>query len=142
MMRFGIWSLIVVWLLGFGYWSFPAWAMQPAIIGGVRDGLAIGMMAKQSVAKNVAIRFGAEVNTGSQPIILFFGGKFYLTNMSGSPMSFGIGAVAYSGNKTDAGLSASVIFDNAFNVRPLFFEFGIDVANKARLLLQAGYKIY
>lgn len=122
--------------------SCSAWAMQPAIIGGVRDGVAIGMMAKQSVAKNVAIRFGAELNTGKQPMILFFGGKFYLANMGGSPMSFGIGAVAYAGDKTDVGVAASVIFDRAFNVSPLFFEFGVDVADKARLQLQAGYKIY
>jgi hypothetical protein len=123
--------------------SCSAWAMQPIVVGGVRDGLAIGIMAKSAVAKNMAVRFGVEGNTGKQPLIVFFGGKFYLTRMGGSPMSFGVGAVAYTGgDKTDAGLSLSLIFDRAFNVTPLLFECGVDVAEKGRLLAQFGYKIY
>jgi len=123
--------------------SCSAQAMQPIVVGGIRDGLAIGIMAKNSIARNTALRFGLEASTGKQPLIVFFGGKFYLTSMGGSPMSLGVGAVAYSGgDKTDAGLSLSVIFDRAFNVTPLLFECGVDVANKGRLLAQFGYKIY
>ena len=121
-----------------------AFAMRPAVIGGIRDGLAIGFMADSPVARNVGIRFGLEANTGGQPLLAFFGGKFYLTNTSGSPMSLGVGAVAYTGDhhKTDVGASISVIFDRAFNVNPLFMEFGIDVADSARVQAQVGYKIY
>lgn len=123
--------------------SCSARAMQPIVVGGIRDGLAVGIMAKNSIARNVALRFGVEANTGKQPLIVFFGGKFYLTSMGSSPMSFGVGAVAYSGgDKTDAGLSLSLIFDRAFNVYPLVFECGVDVADKGRLLAQFGYKIY
>ena len=57
-------------------------------------------------------------------------------------MSFGAGAVAYSGDKTSAGISLSLIFDRAFNVSPLLFECGVDMAEKGRLLAQFGYKIY
>ena len=57
--------------------SCSAWAMQPELIGGVRDGLALGVMAESPLSSNVTLRFGAEANTGPQPIILFFGGKFY-----------------------------------------------------------------
>jgi hypothetical protein len=119
-------------------------AMQPEIIGGIRDGLALGIMADAPVARNAGVRFGIEANTGGQPIIAFFGGKFFLTNTGGSPMYFGLGAVAYTGekDKTDVGASLSVIFNRAFNINPLFVEFGIDVADSARVQAQAGYKIY
>ena len=122
--------------------SCSAWAMQPELIGGVRDGLALGVMAESPLSSNVTLRFGAEANTGPQPIILFFGGKFYLSYVGRSPMYLGLGAVAYSGETTDAGIAISLVFNRAFNVNPLFIEAGIDVANKARLQLQVGYKIY
>jgi hypothetical protein len=122
--------------------SYSAWAMQPELIGGVRDGLALGVMAESPLSSNVTLRFGAEANTGPQPIILFFGGKFHLSYVGRSPMGLGIGAVAYSGETTDAGIAISLVFNRAFNVNPLFIEAGIDVANKARLQLQVGYKIY
>ena len=135
-------KIIVVICLLVGV-SCSAWAMQPEIIGGVRDGLALGMMAEGPIARNVTLRFGAEANTGKQPIILLFGGKFYLTHVGRTtPMYLGLGAVAYSGDNTDAGIAISLVFNRAFNVRPLFIEAGIDVANKARLQLQVGYKIY
>lgn len=131
-------SAIVLIVIGQG-----AWAMQPELIGGVRDGLAFGVMADQPVARNIGIRFGAQANTGKQPIVLFFGGKFYLTNFGRVPMSLGLGAVAYSGGgKTDMGLTISLVFNRAFNVDPLFIEAGIDVAGSSRLQLQVGYKIY
>lgn len=123
--------------------SCSALAMQPAVVGGVRDGLAVGIMGRESVARNVALQFGLEANTGTQPIIVFINGKFYLTNVGRTPMSFCAGAVAYTGkDKTDAGLSLTLIFDRMFNISPLFLEAGVDVANKARLVLQLGYRIY
>jgi len=119
-------------------------AMQPEVVGGIRDGLALGMMLEDGIAKNVAIRGGIEANTGKQPLILFFGGKFYLTNIGRKiPLSFGLGFVGYTGNKgTDAGLSVSFIFDRLFEINPLFFEVGVDVAGPGRLQAQVGYKIY
>lgn len=123
--------------------SCSTWAMQPEIIGGVRDGLALGMMAEAPIARNVTLRFGAEANTGKQPIILLFGGKFYLTHVGRrTPMYLGLGIVAYSGDNTDAGVAISLVFNRVFDINPLFIEAGIDVANKARLQLQVGYKIY
>ena len=123
--------------------SFSAWAMQPELIGGVRDGLAVGMLAESPISRNITLRFGAEANTGKQPIILLFGGKFYLTHVGRrTPMYLGLAAVAYSGETTDAGIAISLVFNRAFNVDPLFVEAGIDVAGKGRLQLQVGYKIY
>ncbi|MBN3033787.1 MAG: hypothetical protein JW873_06795 [Candidatus Saganbacteria bacterium] len=119
-------------------------AAQLAVIGGVRDGLAVGVMADQSVAHNLGLRYGLEANTGRQPIIAFLGGKFYLTSVGRQmPMSLGLGAVAYVGNgKTSPGLSLSLIIDRAFNLPQLFIEAGVDAADQGRFQLQLGYKIY
>ena len=116
-------------------------AYKPAVIGGVRDGLALGIMADQNVKPNVGIRFGAEANTGGNPLILFFGGKFHLQNISGRyPMALGLGLVGYFGNQnSQAGVSVSLIFDRPFDLDSFFFEGGIDVVGSGRLQLQAGY---
>lgn len=120
-----------------------AFALQPAVIGGIRDGLALGLMGEEPAGKNVDLRFGAELNTGSQPIVFFFGGKFYLTNAAGRyPMYLGLHAAAYGGSRTtDIGLGLSLILDRVLNVNPLFFEFGVDAAGGGHLQAQAGYKI-
>ncbi|HTY14012.1 MAG TPA: hypothetical protein VMD02_07510 [Candidatus Omnitrophota bacterium] len=119
-----------------------AFAFQPAIIGGVRDGLAIGFMADGPLAKNVGIRVGVEGDTGKQPLIFFLGGKFYLGSVGRSQMSLGLGMVAYSGNSTDIGGAFSLIFNRAFGVAPLFFEAGVDIASTARIQAQLGYKLF
>ncbi len=118
-----------------------AFAMRSAIIGGVRDGLAIGIMGEENTPSNIGIRFGAEACTGKNPVVLFLGGKKYLTTLSGNvPLSLGFGLVAYAGNKTEAGISVSAIFDRAFGVPPLFVEVGIDIAGSGKLQAQVGYR--
>jgi len=118
-------------------------ALQPAVIGGIRDGLALGIMADEGVGRNVGIRFGLEANTGKKPLILFFGGKFYLVTLERKvPLSLGLGLVGYFGDKSEAGISLSFIFDRIFAINPLFFEVGVDVAGSGRLQAQLGYKIY
>jgi len=120
-----------------------AFALTPSIIGGIRDGLALGMMIEDPLAKNVGFRLGAEGNTGHQPLLVFGGGKFYLGNIGYSSFSLGLGAVIYAGNNhTDFGLSISAIFNNLLRVKPLFLEIGIDVAGAGRLQAQLGYKLY
>jgi hypothetical protein len=123
--------------------SGSAFAMQPSIIGGIRDGLALGMMIEGPLARNVGFRIGAEGNTGKQPLVAFAGGKFYLGNVGYSSFSFGLGAVVYAGNnKTDVGIAISAIFNNLMRIKPLFLEVGIDVAGPGRLQAQLGYKLY
>ena len=118
-------------------------AAQLSVLGGVRDGLAVGVIADQGIAHNLGLRYGVEADTGSQPIVAFLGGKFYLTNVGRSmPLSLGLGAVAYVGNgKTNAGLSLSVIIERAFNLPQLFIETGVDACDQGRFQLQLGYKI-
>jgi len=126
-----------------------AFAVTPALIGGVRDGLAIGIMADaQTKNSNLGIRYGFEANTGGNPIILFFGGKFFLTNIEAkTPLSLGLGLIGYlgassSGDYKDSnlGISVSAIFDRPFGIEPMFIETGIDIAGTGRLQLQAGYR--
>ncbi len=121
-----------------------AQAAQLSVLGGVRDGLAIGIMGDQSVARNVGLRYGVEADTGNQPVIAFLGGKFYLTNVARQlPLSLGAGVVAYVGQgKTTAGLSLSLIIERAFNLPQLFIETGIDACDQGRFQLQLGYEIY
>ena len=118
-------------------------AAQVSLIGGIRDGLALGVMADQSVAHNLGLRYGVEANTGNQPVIVFLGGKFYLTSLQRQmPLSLGLGIVGYVGNgKSTPGLSISAIIDRAFNLPQLFIETGIDAADQGRFQLQLGYKI-
>jgi len=118
-------------------------ALTPAIIGGIRDGLAIGFLAEDQVGKNFGIRFGVEATTGKQPLLLALGGKFYLTGLGRkASLSFGLGVVAYSGDKTSAGVSISFIINRAFDITPLFAEIGIDVVDSGRLQAQMGYKLF
>jgi hypothetical protein len=121
-----------------------AGAAQLELIGGIRDGLAFGIMAEQNVARNLGLRYGIEADTGKQPVIGFIGGKFYLTDFERAmPLSLGVGFVGYFGGQhTDAGVSLSLIINRAFNLKPLFIEAGVDVAGSGRLQLQVGYKIY
>ena len=120
-----------------------AFAFTPAIIGGYRDGLAIGIMGSSSIARNVALRLGVEATGGDAPLIAFIGGKFYLGGMGRMPMSLGLSGVMYSGNSNSTfGFGISAIFDRAFGVRPMFLEVGVDVVDTARAQIQLGYKIY
>ncbi len=121
-----------------------AMAQQLELIGGVRDGLAFGIMAETNMARNLGLRYGIEADTGKQPLIGFIGTKLYLTDFARQmPLSLGIGFVGYfGGDRTSAGISLSFIINQAFNLKPLFIEAGVDVADSGRLQLQAGYKIY
>jgi len=134
--KLSIAALLFVLLLG-----QSAFAMRSAIIGGIRDGLAIGIMGEENTPSNIGIRFGAEACTGKNPVVLFLGGKKYLTTLSANtPLSLGFGLVAYAGSNTEAGISVSAIFDRAFGVPPLFVEVGIDVAGSGKLQAQVGYR--
>jgi hypothetical protein len=136
---------IVIVILGLGLLVTASFALQPEIIGGVRDGLAVGVMIDHQLGKNYGMRIGIEGNTGHQPLILFLGGKFYLGNLAyNTPFSLGLAGVGYmgSGSSNALGFGISGIINNAFGIKPMFVEFGVDVVGSARGLLQVGYKLY
>lgn len=119
-------------------------AMQPAVIGGVRDGVAIGFLAEDQVGRNFGIRMAIEADTGKQPILGMLGAKFYLASLGKKPyLSFGLGVVAYGGgNKTSVGAAISFIINRAFDITPLFAEIGVDACDSGRLQAQLGYKLF
>jgi hypothetical protein len=123
--------------------SSASFAAMPEIVGGIRDGAAIGMQLESGVARNLTLRGGLEFNSGTQPFIAYFGGKIPLTGIGRMPLALGLGLAGYFGNsKTDVGLTLSFIFGNFFDIKPLFLELGIDAVGHGRLLAQLGYKIY
>ncbi|MFA6169534.1 MAG: hypothetical protein WCW67_02345 [Candidatus Margulisiibacteriota bacterium] len=118
-----------------------SFALQPALVGGIRDGAALGLILQEYLGSGAALRFGMEANTGKNPMIAFAGGKFGLSSVGRMPLSLGLGIVGYFGNSdTKAGLSLSFIFDNVFGRQPMFIEAGVDIVDPARLQLQLGYK--
>ncbi len=120
-----------------------AYAFEPAIIGGFRDGLAIGIMGKTPLARNTALRLGVEATSGNAPLIAFIGGKFYLGRAGRMPLSLGLSGVLYAGNKaSEFGFGLSVVFDRVFNVTPMFLEAGVDIVGSAKAQIQLGYRIY
>ncbi|MFA4843380.1 MAG: hypothetical protein WC632_00320 [Candidatus Margulisiibacteriota bacterium] len=123
--------------------SSVACAAVPEIVGGVRDGLAIGLQLESSVARNLTIRGGIEFDSGSQPVVAFLGGKIPLTSLGRMPLALGLGLVGYFGNnKNDVGFSLSFVFARFLDIEPLFLEVGVDVAGHGRPLAQLGYKVY
>jgi hypothetical protein len=116
-------------------------AFQPAIIGGIRDGLALGLMLESGPADGATLRMGLEANTSNAPGIVFVGGKWPLSNVSGRfPMALSGGLVGYLGNNSSqAGPYISVIFDRFLDVTPLSLEFGVDIVNFGRLQCQLAY---
>lgn len=120
-----------------------SFAATPEIVGGIRDGAAIGLQLEDGVARNLTLRGGIEFNSGKQPIVALLGGKIPLTSIGHMPLALGLGLVGYFGNnKTDAGVSLTFIFARFFDIQPLFLELGIDVAGQGRLVAQLGYKIF
>ena len=120
-----------------------SFAATPEIIGGIRDGAAIGLQLEDGVARNMTLRGAIEFDSGKQPIIAMLGGKIPLTYIGHMPLALGLGFVGYFGDgKTDAGVALSFIFARFFDIQPLFFELGIDVAGQGRLQAQLGYKIF
>jgi hypothetical protein len=130
-------AALVILLFGSSCFAF-----QPSIIGGIRDGIALGLMLESGPANGATLRMGLEANTSNVPGIVFVGGKWPLRNVSGRfPMSLSGGLVGYLGNNSSqAGPYISVIFDRFLDVSPLSLEFGIDVVNFGRLQCQLGYQ--
>jgi hypothetical protein len=115
-------------------------ASQTAVIGGIRDGVALGLLMESRSTNSTTLRLGFEANTSNTPGIVFVGGKWFLSNISGRyPLFLSGGLVGYLGNGSTAGPYISIIFEPFLDVTPLFLEVGIDVAKSGRLQLQMGY---
>lgn len=131
---------LVLFIITLSLLCSSSFAARYALVGGIRSGFAGGLMVQQYINNDVALRGGVEITSGYDPICAFIGGKFLLTYVGRySPLSLGLGAVGFFGNTSDMGLSISCVIDRLFDVRPLFMEFGADIAGPVRLMLQVGY---
>lgn len=126
-----------------------SWAVHTAIIGGVRDGMALGMLVNEHVNDNLMYRFGVEGSTGDDlsfsgvsPLILFAGGSLHLMDLGWSPVSLGLEIVGEYGNNTEYGPAVSLIINKLYNQDPWFFELGVDYLGKhGHVVAQVGYRI-
>ena len=131
--------LLVIVLFAFLFAS-ECFAFNPAVIGGVRDGTALGIMFESSGAYNHTLRLGFEASTSNSPGLVFVGGKWFLNNIKGGfPMFLSGGIVGYLGNNSEVGPYISLIFEHFIDVSPMFLEVGIDVVRTGRLQCQIGY---
>lgn len=136
-MRKNIFIAGVLLVLLFGSQCFAA---KPAVIGGIRGGVALGIMLESEFVDSAKLRMGFEANTSNSPGLVFIGGKWFLTDVGRRvPMYLGGGVVGYFGNNSAVGPYISLIFERFLDITPMFLEFGIDVVNSGRLQLQAGY---
>jgi len=126
-----------------------SWANHTALIGGVRDGLSMGMRIEEHLSDRLMYRFGIEGSTGEDltflgdnPLILAGGLKFRIMDIGKNrPTWFSLGLVGYSGNDSQIGIALSLIVDRVFDSDPLFFEIGADFLRQGHLQVQFGYRI-
>ncbi len=133
-------KLLLLTLVSMVLFSSAAFADRISLIGGIRGGLAVGIAADHYAGENLNLRYGVEVNSGLNGLILFGEDKFLLSSGK-TPVYLGLGIVGYFGSGSSAGISLSVIFDHAFDVQRLFVELGADFVSEARLQLQAGFRL-
>jgi hypothetical protein len=131
--------------------SQSAWGFHTAMIGGVRDGLALGLqVSNHLLGDNLMGRFilagstGTDsALTGENPLQLALGLKTRLyRDLWGT-----IGGIYYSGSSpyasgvSMAGLSLSFMYEDAFDIDPLFFEAGADLmSDHSHVVFMAGYR--
>jgi hypothetical protein len=134
---------LVLGMLLVGLLAVSAQAAVTEIVGGARDGLAVGLQLESGIARNLTVRGGLEFNTGAQPIIGSVGVKFPLSSLGRMPLALGLGLVGYFGNNhNEVGLSLTFIFNRFLDIEPLFLEAGIDAVGHGRAVVQLGYKVY
>jgi hypothetical protein len=119
-----------------------ALALHYSVVGGFRGGMAFGLISEYHFTQNIALRFGLEGTTGSNPLILSLGAHILnIQPIPGvlTPWFIGVGLVSYSGNNSSVGGSTFIIYDPLEKDNPLFFEVGADFLDSPRIVAQVGY---
>ena len=121
--------------------SSPGFAFKTAVLGGIRNDLALGVMFEEkNLPVDTTLRLGFEANTSNPQGIIFISGKAHLMDVNKKhPLFLSGGLVAYLSNATQIGPYISLIFEPVLDVTPLFLEFGIDIAKSRLIQAQVGY---
>lgn len=126
-----------------------AWATHTALVGGLRDGMALGIRAEKDFDQYLSFRYGFAATTGTDlslggdnPFLFYGGFDRYLFAVNQYPISFGLGAVAYTGLSSQVGPYFNVIVDNLGADKKMFLSVGVDFIDRGYLQLQVGYKYW
>ena len=116
-------------------------ANGPAILGGIRNGTALGVVLEVDSFYYTNLRLGLEANTPNDPGIVFIGGKWFLSDLNSRyPTFLSSGLVGYlSNSSSEIGPFVAVIWEGFLDVPPLFLELGVDVVKSGIVELQLGY---
>jgi len=128
-----------------------AWAWHTAIIGGVRDGLALGLQVTDHLlGDNLMGRFilagstGTDsALTGENPLQLALGlkARLYKDIWATAGGIYYSGSSPYASGVSELGLSLSFLYEDAFDIDPLFFEAGADLMpDHSHIVFMAGYR--
>jgi len=136
-------------LVGLFLLTQMSWAARIDMVGGLRDGMALGIQSKQPLNNKWFWRYGVEASTGEDlsfyninPFILFAGVSVPVMQLGWSPTELGINLIAENGALTEFGGGLSLIMNNIYNNKALSLELGIDyVRYHAHLLAQVGYAL-
>jgi hypothetical protein len=128
-----------------------SWAYHSSIIGGMRDGLALGMKVEEISLGSVSLNFDVQATSGEDlsfagdnPFVLSGAAKFDFAEIGPRkiPTSLELGLVGYFGNRTEQGTYLAMIFDKIYGVDPLSLEMGFDYfGDHGHVTLQLGYDI-
>lgn len=117
------------------------WAFQSALITGIRQGAALGIMFESGRNQKPQLRLGFESDVPATiSSIVFIGGKWFLGYQGkNSPVYFSLGLAGFLGADPQVGPYVSYIYDRFLDVEPLFLEFGVDLVSTVVLQFRAGY---
>lgn len=125
-------------------------ASHTSMIGGLRDGLALGLLVEEHLNHDLMYRYSVEASTGEDtsfqgdnPFVLSGGGRLRLGKFGTSPVWGALGVTGNFGNNTEIGLTLSLIFEKINDQDPLFLEAGLDWFNDpshAHAQVQIGYR--
>jgi len=131
--------------------SQSVWGMHTALIGGVRDGLALGLQVTDHLlGENLMGRFILAGSTGSDaslmgenPLQLALGlkARLYRDIWATAGGIYYSGSSPYASGVSELGLSLSFMYEDAFDIDPLFFEAGADLMpDHSHIVFMAGYR--
>jgi hypothetical protein len=127
-----------------------ALADHTSIIGGFRDGMALGMRVDYHLNDRFILHSGLEASTGEDftadgdnPLVLFAGGRTPIGKFGWSPVFWGLEGVGNFGVNTELGFSTYLVWENLYQQEPLYLQAGLDnFSRHSHVIVQLGYTLF